>query len=134
MASSRKEDEVRKEDTTYFKTDKMIDCPCGCGMAIENEELWDKLEAARVIAGVPFVITSGARCPWYNDVKKGFSKTSSHRLGLAVDIATPDSTTRFKILKALFAAGFTRIGYNGPKKFLHVDVDKDKSQDLLFDY
>jgi len=125
---------MKKEDTKYFKTDKMVDCPCGCGMTIESSELWEKLEIARAIASVPFVITSGARCPWYNDVKKGFSKTSSHRLGLAVDIAAPNSATRFKILKALFNAGFTRIGYNGPKKFIHVDVDTNKDQNLLFDY
>ena len=125
---------MRKEDTKYFKTDNMIDCPCGCGMTIESEELLTKLDTARELAGVPFVITSGARCPHYNDVVKKFSKTSSHRLGLAVDIATPTSQSRYKIQKALFDVGFTRIGYNGPKKFLHVDVDKDKPQEILFDY
>lgn len=61
---------MRKEDTKYFKTDKMIDCPCGCGMTIESKELLTKLDKARELAGVPFTITSGARCPHYNDVVK----------------------------------------------------------------
>jgi len=125
---------MRQEDTKYFKTDKMVACPCGCGMTITDDELWSKLEKARELAGVPFTITSGARCPWYNDEKKGFSKTSSHREGLAVDIATPTSEVRYRIVKALMDAGFVRLGYNGPKKFVHVDVDKKKPSPLLFDY
>lgn len=125
---------MTQRETKYFKTDVMVTCPCGCGATITNKKLWEMLDRAREIAGVPFRITSGMRCPHYNDVIKGFSKTSSHRLGLAVDIATPTSSSRFAIVKALLDVGFTRIGYNGPSKFIHVDIDHDKPGNLMFDY
>lgn len=124
---------MRQEDTLYFQTDKMIECPCGCGLTITDTEFWSRLDEARKIAGVPFTITSGARCVKYNYTVES-TPTSSHIKGLAVDIATADSHTRFKVIEGLIKAGFTRIGYNGPKKFVHVDLDYSKPQELMFDY
>lgn len=124
---------MNQQETTYFKTDKMVDCPCGCGLTITDKGLWEKLDLARQLADTPFIITSGARCLTYNR-KIGSKDTSSHIDGLAVDIATPTSDVRYKILFALLSAGFKRIGYNGRKKFLHVDVDESKPQNIIFDY
>jgi len=124
---------MRQEETKNFKTDKMVPCPCGCGLTIIDSEFWTRLDKARDIAGVPFTITSGARCLEYN-YKIGSTPTSSHIKGLAVDIATVTSGARFKVIKGLMEAGFTRVGYNGPKKFVHVDLDYEKPQELMFDY
>ena len=124
---------MNQSETMFFKTDEMIPCPCGCGLTITSSELWTKLDHARLLADTPFIITSGARCLNYNR-KIGSKDTSSHIDGLAVDIATPTSDVRYKILFSLLQAGFKRIGYNGRKKFLHVDVDENKPQNIIFDY
>ena len=71
-----------------------------------------QLQMARSIAGVPFVITSGWR-----------SKDDSlaHWLGKAVDIRAKDSGTRWRIVDALLAAGFVRIGVYYKTGHVHAD-------------
>lgn len=118
-----------------------FECNCGCGMTIVARVAC-MLDQARertrrmtnTVAGIPFRITSGARCPQYNDVVVKASKTSSHRIGLAADIAFRNSHEKFVILFALYDAGFRRMGINEDKKFIHVDDDRDKPQQVLFKY
>ncbi len=90
-----------------------------------------KLDQAREIAGVPFVITSGVRTPAANQAAGGVSD-SAHLRGLAADIATPDSRHRWRILFGLIRAGFTRIGI-GPA-FIHVDDDPTKAPRVCWTY
>lgn len=107
-------------------------CRCGCGMNV-SPQLIDKLNEARSLAGVPFVITSGARCVAHNR-KVGGTPNSSHIRGLAVDIACTSSQARFAILNGLFAAGFKRIGYNHSRNFFHCDIDDSLPQNVFFEY
>ena len=90
-----------------------------------------KLDKAREYANLPFIINSAYRSPEHN-AKVGGKPGSSHIKGLAVDISAKDSRTRFLILDALFAVGFTRIGIAG--SFIHVDSDIDKSQNVIWTY
>ena len=90
-----------------------------------------KLDKAREYADLPFIINSAYRSPEHN-AKVGGKPGSSHIKGLAVDISAKDSRTRFLILDALFAVGFTRIGIAG--SFIHVDSDIDKSQNVIWTY
>lgn len=90
-----------------------------------------KLDKAREISGIPFVINSAFRTPEHNK-KVGGSKNSSHLKGLAVDIRAKDSTTRFNIISSLLAVGFNRIGI--ADTFIHVDDDKDKDQNVAWTY
>ena len=89
-----------------------------------------KLDEAREFAGIPFVINSAYRSPTHPESIK--NPTSSHIKGLAVDIKSNDSITRFKMLNALIAVGFNRIGI--AKTFIHVDLDYDKSQNVIWTY
>lgn len=92
-------------------------------------ELIDKLNTARHVAGVPFVITSGKRSPESNEKAMGV-ETSSHLSGLAVDLSVSDGASRFAILKGLLAAGFVRIGaYDA---HVHADLDTTKPQNVLW--
>lgn len=94
-----------------------------------DKELIVKLEQARHLAGVPFFITSGKRDVEAN-MAAGGVPDSSHIKGLAVDLAIDGSVNRFKIVKALFDAGFKRIGiYN---LHAHVDIDGEKPQDVCW--
>jgi len=90
-------------------------CPC-CGKVEMQRVFVGKLQKARDIADIPFVITSGYRCVKHNK-EVGGSENSEHLFGLAADIACTDSRSRYKIITALLKAGFIRIGIG--KNFIH---------------
>jgi len=113
----------------HFKLEEFI-CPC-CGQCDMNEEFLKRLDKAREIAGVPFHINSGYRCKEHNK-SVGGSPNSSHLKGLAVDVRTTTIKNRYAILKALLSVGFSRFGIG--KSFIHVDIDKDKTQNIIWDY
>jgi len=103
---------------------------------IGSGELMDKdflfmLDKARDLANTSFVVTSGYRTESHNS-KVGGVSNSSHRKGLACDIACSDSRKRSNIITALLEVGFTRIGI--ASSFIHVDNDLDKSQDVIWTY
>lgn len=117
----------------YF-TPKEFECKCSkCGLGYENMDaaLLLKIDRARELAGIPFKVNSAVRCEDHN-AKVGGKPDSAHIGGFAIDVAAIDSHTRFKIMKALFDVGFKRIGIN--PRFIHVDVDDDKPQEVLFLY
>ena len=112
----------------YF-TYNEFDCKGGIGKgeSMDNNFIC-LLDDARELAGIPFKITSGYRTPEYNKqlIDYGFkaSATSSHLLGLAVDIEAKTSLERFKIVTALLKVGINRIGLG--KEFIHADYDQNK--------
>ena len=115
----------------YFKL-KEFDSPDKPGSGSNmNEELLHMLDAARKIYGRSMRITSGFRTESHNE-KVGGVKSSSHLKGLAADIACSESRYRFEMIKALLEVGFKRIGV--ANSFIHVDTDKDKSQNIIWTY
>jgi len=117
-------------DLTVNFSRKEFACKCGCGADHIDLGLVYRLQAARFIAGVPFVINSGVRCKEHNSAFS--SPTSSHIPGYAVDIACNESRSRFKIIDALLKAGFERIGIR--HDFIHADVDPEKPAEVMWDY
>lgn len=115
----------------YFKPSEFT-CPC-CGEGFDHmsQELLTHLDAARHMAGIPFVINSAYRCEKHN-AKVGGVPGSAHTKGLAVDIAAQGSRQRFIIAQALMARGLTRIGV--ASSFVHVDVDRGKDQQVMWLY
>jgi hypothetical protein len=113
----------------YFK-DEELACKC-CGKLKLDFHFADKLDLARQNANVPFVVTSGYRCPTYN-ISVGGKKDSSHIHGKAADILTPTSFHRFWIMYGLIKAGFDRIGVG--KDFIHADMDDTKAEGVLWHY
>ena len=102
----------------------------GSGINMDDDFLL-KLDEARTIADIPFIINSGYRTISHN-VFVGGKLSSSHLKGCAVDLKVIDSRSRYIILNALQAVGFTRIGI--ASSFIHVDSDMDKSQDVIWVY
>ena len=102
----------------------------GSGVNMDSTFL-SMLDDARNIANVPFKINSGYRTEKHNK-KVGGSENSSHLKGLAVDIHCSESRNRSIIIKALLTVGFSRIGI--AKTFIHVDLDFDKSQNVIWVY
>ena len=101
---------------------------CQCGKCTTNEikdELIAKLDKARDIAGVPFRINSGYRCPSHN-ASVGGSPNSLHKHGRAADIHVADNHSRYMILKGLFEAGLERVLIY--KNFIHADIAGEGKQ------
>jgi hypothetical protein len=89
-----------------------------------------QLDGIRRSSGVVMVINSGFRCYMHN--LSIISPTSSHLLGLAVDIKTFSSRGRYLLIKAAQEAGIPRIGI--AKDFIHLDVDHNKPGSLIWTY
>ena len=122
----------------YFKHSE-FNCNCGgedCKGEKMNYAFLDKLDRARGLADIKFKITSGFRCKEYNEdlIKRGYkaSRNSSHLKGLAADISVKDSKSRFIVINSLLLAGFTRLGI--ADTFIHVDLDTDKTQNVIWTY
>ncbi|UIJ36887.1 D-Ala-D-Ala carboxypeptidase family metallohydrolase [Desulfobaculum bizertense] len=119
---------------THFK-DHELACPC-CGLLNFHPETLARLNDAREIADIPFVLSSACRCPTHNAEVGG--KTSSAHLTTkskrcrAVDVSATESRQRSLILTALIAAGFSRIGI--AKDFIHADDDPNKAPRVCWLY
>lgn len=95
-----------------------------------NVDFLALLDEARELAGIPFNINSAYRSPEHPLSIK--NPSSSHIKGLAVDISINSSRERFIVLNALISVGFNRIGI--AETFIHVDNDKDKSNNVVWTY
>jgi len=122
----------------YFKYEEFDspDLPHS-GSVNMDPKFMDMLEAAREIAGIPFIITSGYRTKEHNDAIG--SKSTNHTTGRAADIAATNSRDRFIIISALIEVGFNRIGIDFKRKFIHVDSNGtdyggDSAPDVFFGY
>jgi uncharacterized protein YcbK (DUF882 family) len=78
-----------------------------------------------------FKINSGYRTQEWN-MKVGGRFGSSHKKGLAADIAYNGSRERYLLVTALMQVGINRLGIG--KSFVHCDVDKLKDKDVIWLY
>lgn len=82
-----------------------------------------RLDEAFSIAQVPFSPYSAFRSIEYES-SHGRSARSPHTKGIAVDIACLTPIYRYRILNALLASGFKRIGLF--PNYIHVEEDASK--------
>lgn len=107
----------------FFTPTEFVQAVPSCQISDMNEELLERLDTARAYLGAPIYINSAYRSVEY-ELSHGREGTSSHCLGLAVDIRCNTSEYRLQLIKSLFRAGFRRIGV--ASSFVHVDIDKSK--------
>lgn len=118
-----------KEYFTLKDGSDELECRCGkCNGSVDGE-FREKLNSARWLSNTPYIITSGYRCKTHNK-NVGGSVTSSHMKAVAADIAFEDILQMVKITHGLSVAGFTRIGVNMEKQFIHVDSSKTKPDSI----
>lgn len=113
---------VEKWGETYrnFSEEEMR-CKCGCGL-LPDPVLMRHLQELRGVAAFPLPVTSGARCPRYNDDISGSGMNGPHTTGFAVDIAVSHKDA-YDLLE-LSIGIFTGIGINqkGDSRFIHLDM------------
>lgn len=123
--------------TKNFKRSEFA-CKCGCGMDNISIPFVDKLQIARDIYGKPYHLTSGCRCKKHNRNVGGVADSdhiaTDEKPSQAADIAFKTGEELFGIINSLIRAGFTRIGINFDKKFVHVDSNPTKPQPTIFKY
>lgn len=109
----------------YFKPQEFERANPSCSIEDMNEEFLFKLDDARAICSVPFVINSAFRTEDYErEHNRHIHNIGPHSKGLAVDLRCVSASDRLKMVLALLAVGFRRIGlYRG---FIHVDSDVSK--------
>lgn len=114
----------------YFKPEEFT-CGDKIVFGMMQPSLLNHLEIMRINYGSPIHINSSFRDAETNKQVNG-EKNSAHMEGYAVDVSCPDSTSRFKMVKAAQEAGFRRIGIGS--NFIHVDTDPTKPQDVIWLY
>lgn len=115
----------------YFSESEFRACSPACSLQDMQQHTITKLDAARELAGIPFVLNSAYRSPVY-ERRKGRSGTGGHPHGCAVDIRCNTSTNRMKIIRACMQVGFRRFGIG--KNYVHVDDDPAQVQDVIWHY
>ena len=102
----------------YFSEKELNYLTPSCSLKDMDESFMKRLDFARTIAGIPFVLNCAYRSKEW-DISKGRNGLSYHCKGRAVDIRCNDSTNRAKIIYACLNAGFKSIGLY--PTFIHID-------------
>lgn len=102
----------------YFAPAEFTRCIPACSKEQMDKDFLKRLNRARRMAGLPFVLNSAFRSSEY-DMQRGRTGNSYHCKGRAVDIRCLDSSSRAVIVSSLIRAGFNGIGIDN--KFIHVD-------------
>lgn len=111
----------------YFKPVEFEKATPACSIDDMDEEFLLKLDEARTLAGVPFIISSAFRSEEYEHSKgRHLDNVGAHsrKPCKAVDILCFTSRDRLKMVTALLCVGFKRIGIY--RDFVHVDRDVTK--------
>jgi uncharacterized protein YcbK (DUF882 family) len=122
---------TKRITSEYFTDSELERCSPSCSLQDMHQATIDRLDAARKAADTPFIINSAYRSSAW-DKSKGRSGTGAHTLGRAVDIRCGSDAARWKIVNALLAAGFTRIGI--AKTYIHADDSEVHSQCVMWVY
>lgn len=113
----------------YFNEKEFKECSPSCSLQDMKQSTMSKLDTAREIAGIPFVLNSAYRSSQH-DRSKGRSGTGAHTLGRAVDIRCNTERNRFLVVSALIKAGFKRVGVYAT--FIHADDSETHTQQIIW--
>ena len=105
-------------------TETEMRCPCGCGRADMQDSFMDRLQQIRNGHARPMRVTSGFRCPDYNERISSTGRTGPHTTGRAADIAVSGESA-YHLLGSAYALDMRGIGLkqHGPPlgRYMHLD-------------
>lgn len=102
----------------YFSEAEFERCVPKCKKSDMDSSFMARLNKARRMAGIPFVLNSAYRTVEHEKLMNR-SGNSMHTKGRAVDIRCLDGNSRFVMVNALLRCGFNGIGISNT--FIHVD-------------
>lgn len=109
----------------YFLNVEFERCTPSCQKASMSESFLKKLNSARHIAGIPFILNSAYRTPQW-DRSHGRSGEGYHTIGHAVDVRCMNGTDRYKIVDGAIRCGLSCGIY---RTFIHLD---DRPESVIF--
>jgi uncharacterized protein YcbK (DUF882 family) len=116
----------------YFKA-KEFNCH-HCGKNHMNYAFVTLIDELRHRCGFPFIVTSGYRCPEYNQMVSTTGEDGPHTTGKAVDISVSHEQCT-KVLEHALTMPFRGYGLNqkGNGRFIHIDCVL-RSQRMIWTY
>lgn len=109
----------------YFTPSEFKKCSPSCDISQMDQDFLNRLDGARYIANVPFVLLSAFRSSDY-DISKGRSGKGYHCKGRAVDVKCTDGLSRWKIVFACLSLNLSVGIY---PTFIHID---NRSNPIMF--
>ncbi len=117
----------------YF-THEELACRCGCERSDMDQDFMEKLDRIRAEGGAPLHISSGFRCPEYNNLVSSTGIDGPHTTGRAVDIRCSGGKAT-RLVKAAVKHGIARYGVSQKgahaSRFIHLD---DVSEEWIWSY
>ena len=105
-------------------TEAEMRCKCGCGRADMKPSFMMTLQRMRNAYGMPMVVTSGFRCPDYNDRVSKTGRNGPHTTGRAADIKVSGENV-YHMMGRAYAVDVRGIGLKQhgahASRFMHVD-------------
>jgi peptidoglycan hydrolase-like protein with peptidoglycan-binding domain len=126
MVHTYTEKDRNKQLSNNFAVGEFL-CRCGCGRALVDDKLVERLQQIRDNFGEEVIITGPYRCEKHNKAVGG-SAGSLHTKGMAADIVV-NSVAPEEVAKYAESVGVKGIGlYEGKDgNFIHIDTRESKS-------
>ena len=119
-------------DELQFFQKSEFDCKCGCGNNDMNPVFLKKLDDMRSRFDFPFIVTSGYRCPEYNNRISQTGRHGPHTTGRAVDLHLFGHKAFLIIQQGSLGGWFSGLGLKQKgayeSRFIHLD-DLEASDD-----
>ena len=118
---------------TYFDYSE-FDSPDqpGSGKKMMSKIFIKKLNGVREAIKRAIIVTSGYRSPAFNSTLPGAVPNSAHTKGVAADLAAETDEEKLQIAIAAIRLGIKRIGWGS--RFIHLDMDESKPQNVVWGY
>ena len=111
------------DELQHFERREFL-CRC-CGLEGMDSDFLRKLDDIRHRLNFPLVVTSGYRCPDYNERISSTGRNGPHTTGHAADLAVMGRQAHAFMQTAVLGGWFTGIGLRQhgahTKRFIHVD-------------
>lgn len=101
-----------------------LTCSDNCGLEFMEAfaRVLQNIDTLMITAGFGEMhINSGPRCPKHNEAVGG-ETNSAHLRGIAADIAFKTGDELYALIRLSIEAGIRRIGIDGKRNFIHIDV------------
>ena len=115
---------TRWAEVKYFTSAEMACKHCGIERMVHG--FMARLDELRERYGAPLRVTSGYRCPEYNDTISTTGIAGPHTTGQAVDLHCAGGANSYRLLSLATTLGFEGIGVRikgkNDQRFVHLDM------------